>query len=226
MGDEARLGEGVDRVRGGPGAMHYAWGMDELVLPDGPFSAFLFDLDGTVADSMPLHYVSWRQAVAEAGGEFPEELFYALGGVPLPRTVEILNERYGTAMDPATVVARKEGLYLGMLDRLTPVAAVLRVMERWVGRVPFAIVSGSPRASIDGTLARLGLGHYFPVVVGAEDYREGKPAAEPFLVAADRLGVRAGECLVFEDAEAGIRSAEAAGMRWVRIEPKRMVDAG
>ncbi len=200
-------------------------GVDELILPSGPYEAFLFDLDGTVADSMPLHYLSWAQAVGEAGGQFPEEMFYALGGVPLPRTVEILNERFGTAMDPAVVVARKEGLYLGMLDRLTPVAAVLRVMEAWVGRVPFAIVSGSPRASIEATLARLGLGHYFPLVVGAEDYREGKPAPEPFLMAAARLGVAPERCLVFEDAEAGVQSAVAAGMKWVRIEPQMTVSA-
>ncbi len=200
-------------------------GADELILPSGPYEAFLFDLDGTVADSMPLHYLSWAQAVGEAGGQFPEEMFYALGGVPLPRTVEILNERFGTAMDPAVVVARKEGLYLGMLDRLTPVAAVLRVMEAWVGRVPFAIVSGSPRASIEATLARLGLGHYFPVVVGAEDYREGKPAPEPFLMAAARLGVAPERCLVFEDAEAGVQSAVAAGMDWLRIEPRMTVSA-
>ena len=198
---------------------------NELVLPEGPFAAFLFDLDGTVADSMPLHYVSWRKAVEEAGGQFPEDVFYELGGIPLPRTVEILNERYGTAMAPAAVVARKEGLYLGMLDRLTPVGPVLRVMETWVGRVAFAIVSGSPRASIDGTLARLGLEAYFPVVVGAEDYREGKPAPEPFLTAAARLGVAPEQCLVFEDAEAGVQSAEAAGMQWVRIVPKRMAEA-
>lgn len=197
--------------------------VDELVVPPGPHDAFLFDLDGTVADSMPLHYISWREAVEEAGGQFPEEVFYQLGGVPLPRTVEILNERFGTAMAPAAVVRRKEELYLGMLDRLEPVQPVLRVMEQWVGRVPFAIVSGSPRASIEATLARLGLGHYFPVIVGAEDYREGKPAPEPFLTAAARLGVRPERCLVFEDAEAGVQSAVAAGMDWVRIVPGRKI---
>lgn len=170
---------------------------------------------------MPLHYLSWAQAVREAGGQFPEDLFYAMGGIPLPRTVELLNERFGTAMDPAAVVARKEALYLGMLDRLRPVEPVLQVMEAWAGRVPFAIVSGSPRASIEATLARLGLRQYFPVIVGAEDYREGKPAAEPFLTAAVRLGVRPERCLVFEDAEAGVQSAVAAGMRWVRVVAER-----
>lgn len=188
-----------------------------LVLPPGPFAAYLFDLDGTIADSMPLHFRSWTQAVHEFGGTFPEKDFYDLGGVPLPRTVEILNERYGYTMPPAATANRKEQLYLQMLPELKPVAAVLAVIRRDHGRIPFAVVSGSPRESIVSSLRTLHLLEEFPVIVGAEDYAQGKPHPEPFLTAAARLGVQPSECLVFEDADAGIASAEAAGMRWVRI---------
>lgn len=187
------------------------------MLPPGPHAAYLFDLDGTVADSMPLHFIAWTKAVTEHGGQFPQDLFYKLAGVPLHRTVELLNEQFGTAMHPGTVVDRKEALYFGMLDQLKPVASVLAVVEQASGKLPFAIVSGSPRASIRATLTTLGLLHHFPVVVGAEDYRRGKPDPEPFLTAAARLGVPANECLVFEDAEAGIAAARAAGMQYVRI---------
>jgi beta-phosphoglucomutase-like phosphatase (HAD superfamily) len=172
----------------------------ELVLPPGPFRAYLFDLDGTVADSMPLHYISWRQAVQEQGAEFPEDLFYAWGGIPLPKTVEMLNERFGYNMVPATTARRKEELYLDMLPGLKPITSVLTLIEAQHGRIPFAIVSGSPRASIDRTLTQLGLLDRFEVLVGA-------PARE---------------CLVFEDADAGIKSAEAAGMAWVRIPQRRL----
>jgi HAD superfamily hydrolase (TIGR01509 family) len=194
----------------------------ELVLPPGPFRAYLFDLDGTVADSMPLHYISWRQAVQEQGAEFPEDLFYAWGGIPLPKTVEMLNERFGYNMVPATTARRKEELYLDMLPGLKPITSVLTLIEAQHGRIPFAIVSGSPRASIDRTLTQLGLLDRFEVLVGAEDYAHGKPDPEPFLVAAARLNVPARECLVFEDADAGIKSAEAAGMAWVRIPQRRL----
>ncbi len=190
---------------------------DTLLLPPGPFDAYLFDLDGTVADSMPIHFRAWTAAVEERGATFPEELFYAWGGIPLPRTVEMLNERFGYAMDPAETVRRKEELYLARLDALQPVAAVLAVIEAEHGRIPFAIVSGSPRASIARTLQQLGLLDRFELVVGAEDYARGKPHPEPFLTAAERLGLSAKNCLVFEDADAGIASAEAAGMQWVRI---------
>ncbi len=193
-----------------------------LPLPEGSFSAYLFDLDGTVADSMPLHFRSWTEAVIEQGCAFPEELFYAWGGIPLHRTVEMLNERFGYVMRPAEVVHRKEQLYLSMLAGLQPIAAVLAHIRADHGRIPFAIVSGSPRASIDRTLSVLGLHGYFETLVGAEDYTHGKPHPEPFLTAAARLGVAPGDCLVFEDADAGIASAEAAGMRWVRVPQTRL----
>lgn len=191
--------------------------MAELKLPDGEFAAYLFDLDGTVADSMPVHFIAWTQAIEEHGGQFPEELFYAMGGIPLHRTVELLNERFGSSMHPSAVVERKEALYLTMIDQVQPVAAVLKVIEAAAGRIAFAIVSGSPRDSIARTLQTLGLTHHFPVIVGAEDYTHGKPAPEPFLRAAELLGIAPERCLVFEDADAGVQSARAAGMAVVRV---------
>ena len=196
-----------------------------LQIPPGKFDAFLFDLDGTVADSMPLHFRTWTQAVEEQGGTFPVELFFAWGGVPLPRTVELLNEQFGYTMHPDRVSKRKEALYLERLEELQPVASVLAHIEEHHGRIPFAIVSGSPRASILGSLQRLKLLDRFEVLVGAEDYTHGKPDPEPFLVAAQRLGVAPQRCLVFEDADAGIASAEAAGMQWVRV-PHAVIAAG
>lgn len=191
--------------------------MADLKLPDGEFAAYLFDLDGTVANSMPVHFIAWTQAIAEHGGQFPEELFYAMGGIPLHRTVELLNERFGSSMHPSAVVERKEALYLTMIDQVHPVAAVLKVIEAAAGQIPFAIVSGSPRDSIARTLQTLGLTHHFPVIVGAEDYTHGKPAPEPFLRAAELLGIAPERCLVFEDADAGVQSARAAGMAVVRV---------
>ncbi len=190
---------------------------DPLPIPAGNFGAYLFDLDGTVADSMPLHLLSWQQATREFGGSFPEELFWQWGGIPLPKTVEMLNERFGYTMNPPEVVERKEGLYLTMLDQLRPIASVAAHVALQRGHLPLAIVSGSPRLTILRTLETLGLGDAFQAIVGAEDYAHGKPDPEPFLTAARLLGVAPGDCLVFEDAEAGIQSARAAGMAWVRV---------
>jgi HAD superfamily hydrolase (TIGR01509 family) len=192
-----------------------------LPIPPGHFRAYLFDLDGTVADTMALHLISWQQAVREAGGDFPEDLFWAWGGIPLPRTVEMLNERFGYHLDPPAVVHRKEQLYLQMLDQVKPIVAVVSHINLMHGKIPMAIVSGSPRLSIERTLATLGMLRCFDTVVGAEDYTHGKPNPEPFLVAAARLEIPPADCLVFEDAEAGIKAAQAAGMQYARVPVNR-----
>jgi HAD superfamily hydrolase (TIGR01509 family) len=190
---------------------------EPLRLPDGNFRAYLIDLDGTLADSMPLHLRSWQQATREFGGDYPLDCFWAWGGIPLTRTVEMLNERFGYKLDPVAAVHRKEQLYLGMLDEVKPIDPMLALVREAHGRVPMAIVSGSPRLTVTRTLEGLGLAHFFETIVAMEDYTEGKPNPEPFLLGAQRLAVPPAECLVFEDADAGIAAAEAAGMRWVRV---------
>lgn len=195
---------------------------EPLAIPDKPYCAYLFDLDGTVADSMPLHWISWKQAVEEHGGHFPEHLFYEWGGMPLLKSVELLNERFGYKMSPPDVVRRKEQLYYELVPELKAIPAVLAHVEAQGGRIPLAIVSGSPCGSIHRTLTQLGLLSHFDVLVGSEDYKHGKPDPEPFLTAAERLGVAPKDCLVFEDADAGIAAAEAAGMDWVRVPVHRV----
>jgi beta-phosphoglucomutase-like phosphatase (HAD superfamily) len=178
--------------------------LQRLVLPAGDFRACLFDCDGTIADSMPVHYRAWSQALAEHGGALPKDIFYAWAGIPLTTTVEMLNERLGLAMPVEEVVRRKEQLYFELLPEVRPMASVLEHIDYGYGRVAFAVVSGSPHASVLKTLRYLGLEEKFPVIVGQEDYMHGKPDPEPFLRAAELLGLPPAECLVFEDAEAGI----------------------
>ncbi len=191
--------------------------------PSGkPFRAYLFDMDGTVANSMPVHFEAWTKAVEDAGGTFPVDLFYELAGIPLHRTVEMLNEKFGYTMNPAEVVHRKEAMYLERLEEVEPIAAVVDHIHAQHGHIPLAVVSGSPRDSIVRTLTALKLLDRFDVLVGAEDYTRGKPDPEPFLTAAKKLNVAPEDCLVFEDADAGIAAAEAAGMAWVRVPVQRV----
>lgn len=190
---------------------------DALPLPAGNFHAYLFDLDGTVADTMPGHYRAWSAALATHGAAFPETLFYEWGGVPPLRVAEMLNERFGYGLDPTALMRDKEARFLLGVENVQPIASVLAHIVEAHGRIPLAIVSGSPRANVEQTLATLGLTDRFKVLVCAEDYKQGKPHPEPFLLAARLLDVAPAHCLVFEDADAGIASAEAAGMQWVRV---------
>lgn len=189
----------------------------KLHLPIGAFRAYLFDCDGTIVDSMPLHYVAWKQALAEWNCHFPEQLFYAWGGRPVTEIIASLNEQHRLDMPVDAVAKRKENLYYEQLPQLQAIPEVLEHIEAQHGRIPFAVVSGSRRNSVVGSLTTLNLLDKFETLVCAEDYSNGKPAPDCFLLAAQRLGVAPEHCLVFEDTEMGIEAATAAGMASVRV---------
>ncbi|MET8268798.1 HAD family hydrolase [Micromonospora arida] len=192
-----------------------------LPLPPGPFAAYLFDCDGTIVDSMPLHYLAWQRALEEWGCEFPEHLFYAWGGRPTADIIVALNEQQGLAMPVAAVVERRESYYQELLPQLAAVPEVLAHIHDAHRRVPFAVVSGSTRASVTASLEVLGLLDRFDVLVCADDYTRSKPDPEAFLLAAEQLGVPPESCLVFEDTDLGIQAATAAGMASVRVPQQR-----
>ena len=189
----------------------------KLKLPHGSFGAYLFDCDGTIADSMPLHYIAWKKALAEWNCEFDEKLFYAWGGMPTVEIVSALNKRHGLSMPAEIVARRKESLYYELLPQLKPVPEVLEHIEAQHGQIPFAVVSGSALDSVAASLSTLNLLDKFDTLVCAGDYKKSKPDPEAFLLAAARLGVAPESCLVFEDTEMGIQAANAAGMASVKI---------
>lgn len=189
----------------------------KLKLPKGPFKAYLFDCDGTIVDSMPLHYIAWKRVLSEWNCDFPEDLFYSWGGMPVAEIIATLNERQGLTMPVADVMKRKEGLYFEILSDLKAVPEVLEHIEASHGQIPFAVVSGSTRDSVTASLTVLNLLDRFDTLVCAGDYQRSKPDPEPFLIAAARLGVAPEDCLVFEDTEMGIQSATAAGMASVKV---------
>jgi HAD superfamily hydrolase (TIGR01509 family) len=193
----------------------------KLTLPDGPFKAYLFDCDGTIADSMPLHYVAWKKTLDECGCAFPEDVFYAWGGMPAAEIVATLSAQQGLALNAEEVAHRKELLYYEMLPQLQAVPEVLeQITQNFAlgeARIPMAVVSGGTHDSVTRSLKILGILDRFDTLVCAGDYTRSKPDPEPFLIGAQRLGVAPKDCLVFEDTEMGIQSATAAGMASVKI---------
>lgn len=184
------------------------------------YQAYLFDCDGTIADTMPVHYKTWSLALKEWNCEFPEDLFYDWAGIPADHIVERLNERYGLKIPPQEIMRRKEELFLKMLHEVKPIEEVLQHIREQHKKIPLAVVSGGNRKSVTRILDALGLLDRFDAIVAAEDVKNFKPHPEPFLTAAKRLGVAPEKCLVFEDADLGIEAAKAAGMDWVRIESR------
>lgn len=191
----------------------------KLKLPPGSFQAYLFDCDGTIADSMPLHYIAWKKALGEWNCEFEEKLFYAWGGMPIADIIATLNKQRGLNMPVEEVARRKENLYYELLPQLKAVPEVVEHIEAEHGKLPFAVVSGSTREAVTASLSTLHLLDRFEALVCAEDYKRGKPDPEAFLLAAEKLGVAPQDCLVFEDTDMGIQAATAAGMASVRVPP-------
>lgn len=188
-----------------------------LVLPEGNFKAYLFDCDGTIANSMPLHYKAWKHILDQHNCPFPEEQFYAWGGRPIREILATLNILHGLDMPIDEIAVTKEKHYYSVISELEAVPEVLEHIHEAHGRVPFAVVSGSTRESVVRSLETLGLLDRFDTLVCAGDYTRSKPDPEPFLLAAERLGIAPADCLVFEDTDMGVDAAKAAGMGWVRV---------
>ena len=189
----------------------------DIAFPTRQFGGYIFDCDGTIADTMPLHFRAWTQAMKEFGGKFPEKLFYSWGGKPTGIIVEELNAMFGLSLDVEKTVRRKENFYLSLVSEVTPVQPVLNFARSIHASAPMAIASGGHHELVDATLAALRITELFDAVVCAEDYVHGKPAPDPFLEAANRLGVPPRDCVVFEDSPTGIEAAEAAGMAHVFV---------
>jgi beta-phosphoglucomutase family hydrolase len=189
-----------------------------LDLPDREFGAYIFDCDGTLADTMPLHYRAWTRIVAEHGGSFPEELFYQLGGSPTVQIMELLRDEHGLKVDDVhAAAARKEEYFLASLAEVKPIEPVLQIARDLHGIKPLAVASGGYRRQIERTLDLLGIRQLFDAIVCVEDYARGKPFPDPFLEAARRLKVPPPECVVFEDSPLGVQAAAAAGMECVFV---------
>jgi beta-phosphoglucomutase family hydrolase len=184
----------------------------------------IFDLDGTLVDSMPLHYEAWKEVCAMGGLDFSEEEFYQLAGVPSDRIFEIINERHGTDFEPKSMSMLKEETYIRKIHRIRPVEAVLEVVRRFHGVLPMSVGTGSPREHSWHTVRSVGLDRYFDILISRDDVTRGKPDPETFLKCAEAMGVNPEVCQVFEDGDLGLQAAAAAGMIPTDIRPYLLRD--
>jgi beta-phosphoglucomutase-like phosphatase (HAD superfamily) len=149
----------------------------------------VFDCDGTIADTMPLHYQAWVQALREHQAELPEAMFYEMAGIPTRRIVEILNEKHHYHLDVDAATERKESHFVEMIPKVAPIEPVVELVKQYHGQLPMAVATGGTRSICVKTLQALGLDGYFRAIVTADDVAHGKPAPDIFLEAARRLGV-------------------------------------
>lgn len=172
----------------------------------------IFDLDGTLADTMPVHFIAFRNILTEYGIDFTPDLFATLAGVPAVETIRKLNEMFGTVMDPEKTGYRKEREYEKVMHKMKPVEPVVELVKKYHTRMPMAVGTGGHKKLAWRSLEIIGLDKYFDILVSTEDVTYPKPHPETFLKCAERMGVLPEVCQVFEDGESGLRAALNAGM--------------
>lgn len=188
-------------------------------LTSGDFDGFLYDCDGTLADTMPAHKQAYIMVAARAGVTLDGAIVDELAGWPVVNVVEEINKRYACNLDPEAFAIEREQLFFDeFVSSVKPIAHVVEHMKAHYGKKRIAVVSGGERRSVEKTLAVLGIAHIPEVLICAGETKHGKPYPDPFLAAAKHLGVATEKCMVFEDGDAGVKAAERAGMAWIRVD--------
>jgi len=177
----------------------------------------IFDLDGTLADTMPVHFMAWRNASAKYGIDFTPDLFKQLAGIPLYPTVEKLNQMYGKAIDPKEMGDMKEAEFEKKMHLTPEIKVVTDLVREYHGKIPMAVGTGGSRRLSQKSLDIIGLSGYFDILVTSEDVTNFKPHPETFLKCAELMGVAPEDCEVFEDGLLGIQAARTAGMMVVDV---------
>jgi len=189
-------------------------------LPTRAYSAYIFDCDGTLADTMPMHQRAWIEALRQFGVtlDFTWELFMSRAGKSIELTVSELNAEFGLTLDPALVSAAQRAQFDALAMGVKPLEEVVAfARERAQAGYPVSVASGGDAVTVRRTLHTIGVSDLFPIVVTVEEVVHGKPAPDMFLLAAERMGVAPADCLVFEDSLLGITAAERAGMGAVLV---------
>ena len=181
------------------------------------FEALIFDCDGTLADTMPLHWQAWQVIQDRHGFQFPEDRFYSLGGVPSREILTMLKTEQRLEINPIAVALEKEETYLEMMGHVQPIHATVEIARAHAGRLPMAVASGGTRTIIGLVLESLGIRNLLQAVVTSEDVQRQKPAPDIFLEAARRLGVDPRRCRAYEDTDLGMQAIRTAGMDAVDV---------
>jgi len=179
----------------------------------------IFDLDGTLIDSMPMHWAGWQAAFRKYGSEIDHDFFFSHAGKAAHEIAQILIDKYSTPTTAQNIVDEKQKYVYEHLDDVEIIAPVVKVVEDNFGKIPMAVGTGSDTNRAVRMLTNANLIDKFVCIVSADDVQNHKPAPDTFLRCAEIMGIRPEECEVFEDAEPGLMAARNGGMMATDVKP-------
>ncbi len=180
-------------------------------------SGIIFDCDGTLADTMPLHYKAWQAIATRHRFSLTWDRFYSLGGIPSRDIVKTISDEQGIPLDLQAVAHEKEVEYLPLIPQVQPIGPVLSIARKYHGTIPLAVASGGSHRVIEHVLRHLNILSLFDAIVTSEDVANQKPAPDIFLEAARRIGVAPESCWAYEDTDFGMQAIRAAGMKAIDV---------
>jgi len=192
---------------------------NQVLSVDPKAKGLIFDIDGTISDTMSIHLLAYQQTAIEYGFEISSEVFYSMAGVPAYQTSCKLKEKFQKDFDPQEFADRKEYFFLQNIHKAAAIQPVIRIIEEYSGKLPMSCGTGGTRFYANKTLELAGVRDHFEHIVTAEDVANHKPHPDTFLKAAELMGVSPEYCQVFEDSPLGIQAAETAGMIATDITP-------
>ena len=174
--------------------------------------ALIFDLDGTLLDTMAVHHQAWRETMEEYGIEISQELFDGFGGRTTPEIVAGLEDRYGRSLPGDEIALAKDQAFVRHAPLIHPIPSVLEIAQRYADALPLGVATNEHFGVANIVMRLTGLSSLFQTMVTVDEVDNSKPAPDMFLECARRLEVPPEHCHVFEDSRFGIAAAEAAGM--------------
>ncbi|XGV95019.1 MAG: HAD family hydrolase [Leptolyngbya sp. BL-A-14] len=187
------------------------------IAPIPPYQALIFDCDGTLADTLPVHYQTWSAALEAVGADISRDWYYEYCGTSAEEMLAILKATFGYEFDANAVITGRQPHYRALTHTIKEVQAVADIVRHYHGKVPMAVASGGERAVLETTLETIQLRHFFDTIVSIDDVKKGKPEPDIFLLAAQRLNVSPHDCIVYEDTDTGLEAARRAGMRSIDV---------
>jgi beta-phosphoglucomutase family hydrolase len=187
-----------------------------MFIIDENVKALIFDIDGTLADTMQVHYSAWRTVCEKIGFEYPMHVYNELAGIPTVKIVQILNDKFGLSFDDNTI-REKEDAFINMISEIKPIIPVINIAMEYKDKMPISCGTGGRRDIALLTLKPVELENFFNIIVASEDVEHHKPFPDTFLKCAELMKVNPRDCLVFEDGDLGIEAARRAGMKCINV---------